>query len=156
MTKTIYKILAFTCILGSVSISRIAVSSGVAGPIKVTLSDLALLRESLSIAKTLCNRYPTTEEGLTVFRTIPPEWKCLESHPMTKELKFTRLFKTGLDGWGHKYRYTSDSKNFRIEASYGYFTTDKSPKRPEGGYWENRHPLPPDPEPDIKDTFPGI
>jgi hypothetical protein len=138
------------------SASRIAVASGAAGPVKVTTLDLEFLRDTLNITKKLCNRYPTTEEGLTVFRTIPPDWKCLESHPMSKELKFTRLFKTGLDGWGHKYRYTSDGKNYRIEASHGYFITDKSPKRSEGGYWENPHPLPPDPEPEIKDTFPGI
>jgi hypothetical protein len=63
-----------------------------------------------------CGRYPTTEEGLKALLWLPKDLKCPSFEEWTDARYKPYLLK---DGWEIPLRYTSDGKNYLIEASHG-------------------------------------
>lgn len=93
-------------------------------------SSYSLLKEF----KRSCGLYPTTDEGLDALKKMPLNLKCKDLPKVDPELKFE-------DGWYQKFKYTSDGKKFRIEASHGYYLTDKTKKKNKKYRWENAKPI---------------
>jgi hypothetical protein len=76
-----------------------------------------------------CGRYPSTLEGLAAL-TRYKAMKCDANYEPGD------LINDGRDGWGEPLHYSSNGDSFRIEASHGYFVTDKSPAHGHR-HWEN-------------------
>jgi hypothetical protein len=112
--------------------------------------------------KVICDHYPHTNEG---FKFPGPDnlevTSCPSGLPKLKVLFQGSFFdpswhgsKQGmLDGWGQEWTYASDGRTFRVEASHGYFLTEKTTPKKEGRHWDNLAPPSDDPKPR---TFPGI
>jgi hypothetical protein len=63
--------------------------------------------------KNMCGRYPLTEEGLDSLNKKPKNIQC-----QNYEKIFVRPY-PDFDGWNITFRYISDGKSYRIEASHG-------------------------------------
>ena len=109
----------------------------------VTTQQLGLLYTHLRQFKDRCGRYPTTAEGLRVLATVPKHLRC-EGEPIDPLAGSMR------DGYGAPLKYKSDGKTFRVDASHGYYVTNKSPSRQfdgklaakgaPGAHWDNPDP----------------
>jgi hypothetical protein len=93
----------------------------------------------LAELKTLCGRYPTTEEGWNSVIKRPANFVCPNGEK--KEWNYTKEWTSPsgvqyADGWNQEMTYSSDGARYKIVASHGYFVTDQSPLQ-YGRYWEN-------------------
>jgi Type II secretion system (T2SS), protein G len=100
--------------------------------------------------KKICGRYPTTEEGLSAFSKVPQNLKCRGLQGKTY-IDTSVLLPKKTDGYGQPIKYTSDGTTYRVQASHGYYVTEKSPARlPDGrlstkfpkysSHWDNPDP----------------
>lgn len=103
---------------------------------KITEIDLNRLHWCLEQVSKNCGRYPDSNEGLKAILHAPIEMKCTNS-ALPKEWECVLLNK-GSDGWRTSFKYESDGKSYRIEASHGYSMSNLSPKHGEReDWWEN-------------------
>jgi hypothetical protein len=153
MKKDLFKLIGISSLIFHFTLTTPLYAQCKAGPIRVTESNLDSFHRVLETVKELCGRFPTSEDGLTSFASNSTKWACLNGHPARDDWKTSEPFKSARDGWGKKLRYSSDGKSYRIEASHGYFVTERS-RLQSGGYWESPKPLPPDEEKECDDTIP--
>lgn len=109
--------------------------------------DLGHFYSLLEIFKESCGRYPLTKEGLKVLKTPPAKLKCKRYPKMLDEIRTT-------DAFGKLLKYKSNGKAYRLDASHGYFLTEKSPLHggshflteklapPGANHWDNPNPIP--------------
>lgn len=130
-----------------VALSMIACSNGyckrIAGPhrtIKATLNDIY---DALTDFKNDCGRFPTTTEGLQSLLVKPAGSNCKELSHWKGNPRW--LGNPADDPWRQVLQYESDGKTYKVQASNGYFLTDKSPKQVYSEHWENPNPTLTDP-----------
>jgi hypothetical protein len=128
LTKVVFTFIALlTWIPSDLAFGDVAGS-----PMYATKSDLDQIHGRLEEFKTLCGRYPFTSEGIKIYFSKPSELpKTCKNFP-----DYSRIDFHDEDGWGQKVKYISDGRTYRIDASHGFFVTDKSPKQ-NNWHWEN-------------------
>jgi len=87
-----------------------------------TEADLGHFYVVLKIFKESCGRYPLTKEGLKAIKTPPRKLKCKQYPKQVGDIQV-------MDDYGEPLKYISDGKTYRLEASHGYFLTEKSPQQ---------------------------
>jgi hypothetical protein len=118
-----------------VSMENLACASRVPTPKKQTEMYLSWYFQSLVVFRDHCGRYPTTSEGLSALYKKPVGLEC----PSWTESGAVYVSQ-GFDGWHLPLSYVSDGGNFRIDASHGYFVTDKTPGNESHNHFENPNP----------------
>jgi Type II secretion system (T2SS), protein G len=148
------RILLYTTLATIVFLSRAPVFADYidysAPPGYATSQQLGIIFSDLEAFRKACGRYPTTEEGLSALSNIPQKLTC-RLHQGQSYIDKSVWITNKTDSYGQPIKYNSDGTTYRVQASHGYYVTEKSPARmlngqlstsfpKHGAHWDNPDP----------------